>query len=231
LGHYLKDGSIAFSGRIDQQVKIRGHRIELTEIGVALNRLETIKDSVVVAREKSAGDKELVAYIVLAATPQPSPGALRSLLAQSLPDYMIPSVFVCVPSIPLGTNGKIDRALLPPPSSENTLSQEPFVAAETTVERMVIEILRPLLNVQQIGINDNFFLIGGHSLLGAQFLASVRDIFGVELSLRTVFDRPRVNDISREIERLILRKLESEKTAYAGSSSLHSSNGLTPKTL
>jgi amino acid adenylation domain-containing protein len=213
LARYLPDGSIAFSGRVDEQVKIRGYRIELTEIGVVLNRHEAIRDSIVVAREKSGGDKELVAYIVPAKSPNPTDRALRSFLNQSLPDHMIPSVFVCLPSIPLGVNGKIDRASLPAPTRENTLSYEPFVPANTAVEERVIEILRLLLNVQQVGINDNFFLMGGHSLLGAQLLARVRDSFGVELSLRTLFDRPRVADISLEIERLLLSKPESESVA------------------
>lgn len=213
LGRYLADGSITFSGRTDEQVKIRGHRVELTEIGVALNRMEAVRDSVVVARENSQGDKELVAYIVAATNPKPTYHAIRSLLAQMLPEHMIPAVFVYLSSVPIGTNGKIDRSLLPAPTSKNTLSHETFVTANTTMEKLVIEILRPLLKIQQIGVNDNFFLIGGHSLLGAQFLARVRDSFGVELSLRTVFDRPRVSEISLEIERLILRKLESERSS------------------
>lgn len=213
LARYLPDGSIAFSGRVDEQVKIRGYRIELTEIGVALNRHEAIRDSIVVTREKSDGNEELVAYIVPATSAYPTDRALRSFLNQSLPDHMIPALFVCLPSIPLGTNGKIDRASLPAPTRENTLSYEPCVPANTAVEERVIEILRPLLNVQQVGINDNFFLMGGHSLLGAQLLARVRDSFGVELGLRTLFDRPRVTDISLEIERLLLSKLESESAA------------------
>jgi amino acid adenylation domain-containing protein len=213
LGRCRPDGQIDFLGRSDEQVKIRGYRIELSEIGMTLNRHEAIRNSIVVAREKSDGDKELVAYIVPATSPNPTDHALRSFLNRSLPDYMIPSMFVCLPSIPLGTNGKIDRASLPAPTRENTLSHEPFVPANTAVEERIIEILRPLLNVQQVGINDNFFLMGGHSLLGAQLLARVRDSFGVELSLRTLFDRPRVAEISLEIERLLLSKPESESAA------------------
>lgn len=216
LARYRSDGNLDFVGRTDEQVKVRGYRIELNEIMVALNRHEAIQDCIVVAGERSDGDKQLVAYVVLATNPKPvKERDLREFLARSLPGYMIPATFVCLPALPIGPNGKIDRSCLPEPIPENILSYEPKVAAQTPVEERVIEILRPLLNVQQIGINDNFFLIGGHSLLGAQLQARVRDCFGVELSLLSLFDRPRVAEISREIERLILKKLEmGEASSY-----------------
>jgi amino acid adenylation domain-containing protein len=209
LARYLPDGRFAFSGRVDEQTKVRGQRVELNEVTVALNRHEGVQESVVVTREGVDGEKNLVAYIVPRPDFSPTDGSLRDFLATLLPDYMIPALFVSLPSIPLGPTGKIDRRSLPEPTSENTLRDEVFVAPRTPVEERLINMLRPLLGVEQVGINDNFFLIGGHSLLGAEFLARVRDSFGVELSLLGLFDHPTVADISLEVERLIMNKLQS----------------------
>ncbi len=208
LARYLPDGQIAFLGRIDDQIKIRGYRVEPGEIVATLNRHPTVAASLVVGREDSPGDKRLVAYIVPAPTSRPMEGALRDFLRISLPEYMVPTVFVRLAALPLGLHGKLDRAALPAPNDANILRENAFVAPRTPVEERVGRILSGLLRLEQVGMEDNFFLLGGHSLLGTQMIARVRDDFGVELPLRTLFETPTVRGLSAEIERRISAKLQ-----------------------
>jgi acyl carrier protein len=139
----------------------------------------------------------------------PAAADLRSFLQNELPDYMVPSVFVCLEALPLTPNGKVDRAALPDPDLENTLRDEPFTSPRTHIEERLAKILTTLLNLNEVSVNDNFFLLGGHSLLGTQLIAKIRGAFGVELGLRTLFDTPTIADLSTEIERLILARVES----------------------
>ncbi len=204
------DGQIQFMGRIDQQIKIRGYRIEPNEIMAALNRLPAIETSVVVAREDTPGDKKLVAYIVLTPEGKTTAGTLREALATSLPPSMIPATFVCLPDLPITPNGKVDRAALPVPEITHTLPEgEGITTPDSPLEERVASIMASLLGVQQIGVNENFFLLGVHSLLGTQVLMHLHEAFGVEISLRTFFDAPTVRLLSTEIGRQILTKLES----------------------
>jgi acyl carrier protein len=122
---------------------------------------------------------------------------------------MVPSIFVSVEAMPLTPNGKVDREALPHPSTENTIRDEPFTPPSTPIEERLAKILTTLLNLNEVCVNDNFFLLGGHSLLGTQLIARIRGTFGVELGLRTLFDTPTIADLSTEIERLILAKVES----------------------
>jgi len=209
LARYLPDGQIAFLARMDEQVKIRGYRIEPNEIVSGLNQHPSVLESAVVAREIGSGDKQLIAYFVTASQAQPSYADLRDFLGARLPAYMVPSTFVQVDRLPLTPHGKIDRAALPEPTAENTLKNEAFEAPRSPVEERLAGILTTLLGVEQVGLDDNFFQMGGHSLLGAQVIARVRDGFGVELSLRILFDHPTVREMSAEIERLIFVKLDS----------------------
>jgi amino acid adenylation domain-containing protein len=208
LGRYLPDGQIAFLGRIDEQIKVRGYRVEPNEIASALAQHAAIQASVVVSREDSA-DKRLVAYVVSAAGEQPTPTGLQNFLRERLPDYMVPAVFVRLQSLPLNASGKVDRAALPEPNPTNVLQDDRLVLPRTQVESRVADILGTLLGVGRVGVNDNFFLLGGHSLLAGHVIARARDAFGVELTLRSLFDHPTVEGISAEIERLILAKLEA----------------------
>jgi amino acid adenylation domain-containing protein len=204
------DGQIQFMGRIDQQIKIRGYRIEPNEIMTALNRLPAIETSVVVAREETPGDKKLVAYIVLKPEGKTTAGTLREALATSLPPSMIPATFVCLSDLPVTPNGKVDRAALPEPEVANTLPEgESITTPGSPIEERVASIIASLLGVQQIGVNENFFLLGGHSLLGTQIIMHLHEAFGVEISLRTFFDAPTVRLLSTEIGQQILAKLES----------------------
>ena len=209
LGHLLPDGNIAFLGRVDDQIKIRGYRIEPNEIVSALDQHSDVRESLVVAREDGQGDKRLVAYVVLTPDSRTSAAALRDSLRQHLPEYMLPAAFVRLDAFPLTPHGKIDRAALPEPTVENTLGNDSVEAPVSPVEERLTGILKTLLSVEQVGVDDNFFQMGGHSLLGAQVIAHVRDAFGVEVSLRSLFDHPTVREMCAEIERLIFAKLEA----------------------
>lgn len=215
LGRYLPDGQIAFLGRADEQIKIRGFRIEPAEIVKVLDEHPGVRASIVVAREIEAGDKRLVAYFVPATKALPAHTALRNFIAARLPEYMIPGAFVKIETLPLNASGKVDRAALPAPNAENTLRDDTFVAARTPVEERLASLLAPLLGLDQVSVEDNFFLLGGHSLLGTQLITRVRDAFGVELTLRTLFDAPTVSRLAAQVEALLLAKLEAMSEAEA----------------
>jgi amino acid adenylation domain-containing protein len=202
LARLLPDGQILFLGRVDDQIKIRGYRIEPNEIVSVLNRHESIRASVVVAREDGVGDKRLLAYVVSTPDVRITYTVLRTFISEFLPDYMIPTVFVRINELPLTPNGKIDRAALPDPTSANILLDDVSAEAWTETERRVAEIVGELLKLESVGRDENFFLLGGHSLLGAQLVARLREIFGVEIKLRSLFEAPSVSALSAEVERL-----------------------------
>ena len=206
---FLTDGQISFMGRADHQIKIRGYRIEPNEIMAALDRHPAIQNSVVVALEDTPGEKRLVAYVALVPGEEVTASDLHDALAASLPDYMIPAIFVLLEEIPVNPNGKIDRTALPAPDASNTLRDVITALPSTPTEERVAAIVATLLNVEQIGIDDNFFLLGGHSLLGTQVIMRVVEAFGVEMPLRTIFNAPTVRLLSTEIEQCIVAKLES----------------------
>src|SRR5215470_9943609 len=165
LARLLPDGQIAFLGRVDEQIKIRGFRIEPNEIVCALNQHPVVRESVVLAREDSSGDRRLVAYLVLEPDSDVTPKTLRTHLRSRLPEYMLPSTFVRLEAFPLTPNGKIDRVALPAPDPANTLHEELSEDPPTLTQQRVIEILAALLGHGKIGLRDDFFLLGGHSLL------------------------------------------------------------------
>ena len=207
--HYLPDGQIAFLGRTDYQIKIRGYRIEPDEIMAALHEHPAVQTSLVVAREDIPGDKRLVAYLVLAPEAEVTARDLQDMLATSLPDYMVPATFVVLEALPLTANGKIDRTSLPVPDAINTLQDEVIATPSTPIEEQLISILAPLLNLEQVGIDDNFFMLGGHSLLGTQLIARIAETFGVTLSLRTLFDAPTIRQLAAEIEQRLIAQIEA----------------------
>lgn len=215
LARRLEDGEIAYLGRIDDQIKILGYRIEPNEISAVLDRHPAIQTSLVAARQDECIEKRLVAYMVLRSEPSLGVAELRSYLQNELPDYMVPSVFVAVDSLPLTLNGKVDRAALPVPDRENTLVDEQFIAPRTPVEERLGVILTALLGVERVSVNDNFFLLGGHSLLGTQLIGQIRTAFGVDLALRSLFDAPTIADLSREIEQLIVARIANMSEAEA----------------
>jgi amino acid adenylation domain-containing protein len=206
----LPNGEIEFLGRLDDQIKIRGYRVELDEISAVLNWHPEVKASAVIVSGANREEKRLIAYLVLARQSQSTANAFREFLQQRLPDYMIPATFVRVDTLPLTSNGKVDRAALPAPNG-NTLPEEAYIAPSGVVEQRLAELIAPLLHVERVGANDNFFLLGGHSLLGTQLLTRISETFGIELSLLTIFDHPTLSGMSSEIERLILAKLDLAK--------------------
>lgn len=209
LGKFLPDGQIAFLGRIDQQIKIRGFRIEPEEIASTLNRHSAVRASAVIGREfGEEKETRLVAYIVLGENSSATANDLQRHLSSFLPDYMIPSTFVSMKSLPLTRNGKIDAAALPLPEQNNTLRNYACEAG-SPLERRVREILAGLLDLNEVGVDDNFFFLGGHSLLGMQLVTRLRDVFGVEVSLKSLFDHPTVRDLASEIEQLLVAKLNA----------------------
>lgn len=205
----LKDGEIAYLGRIDDQIKILGHRIEPLEIEAALDRHPAIGSSAVIARGIECDEKRLAAYLVMSNGITPAAAELRGFLQSELPDYMVPSVFMKLPALPLTVNGKVDRAALPEPSAENMLRDAEFTAPRTPIEERLARMVRSLLNLGEVSVKDNFFLLGGHSLLGTQLIVKIRSTFGVDLALRKLFDAPTIAELSAEIERQIIAKVES----------------------
>jgi acyl-CoA synthetase (AMP-forming)/AMP-acid ligase II/acyl carrier protein len=208
LGRFTSNGEIDFLGRVDEQIKIRGHRVEPNEIANALNQNPLVAASAVVARDVVGGEKRLVAYVISASSNVPlSPRGLQECLRTRLPDYMIPTLFVRITQIPLTSNGKIDRAALPEPVDDNTIHEEGFVAPSTPVQQRLAQIAGELLKVESVGMHDNFFLMGGHSLLGTQLVTRVNRFFGVELGLRDVFESPTIEDLAACVEKKIVKKI------------------------
>ena len=207
LARRLPNGEIAFLGRIDDQVKIRGYRIELGEISAVLNKHPSVKTSAVMAREDSTDEKRLVAYVVPATSLTPDEQSLREILRKTLPDYMEPAAFVWMDALPLTPNGKIDRSKLPQPDYGNRPDTGRFVAPRTPVEARLARIIADVLKLPRIGVEDDFFHLGAHSLLGAQIIARVRSEFGADLKLLDVFDAPTVAGLAVRIEQSLVQKL------------------------
>jgi amino acid adenylation domain-containing protein len=197
LVRYLPDGNLEFLGRIDTQVKIRGFRIELGEIDAVLAQHPTVREVRTIDREDRPGDKRLVAYLVLdrAETIEID---WRSFLLTKLPDYLIPSAFVAIESLPLTANGKVDRRALPMPS-DRSAEPELLVAARDEVEQQLTAIWERILNVRPIGIRDNFFAIGGHSLMAVRLFAEIDRIWGQNLPLATLLQAQTIEDLAKVV--------------------------------
>jgi len=193
---YLPDGNIEFVGRLDNQVKIRGFRIELGEIEAVLGQHSSLREAVVLVREDNLGEKQLVAYTVAAAGFLPSVNELRGFLQQKLPEYMVPSTFVMLVSLPFTPNGKVDRKALPAPHQTRPELEETFVAPRTPTEQTLVAIWGKVLKLEKVGIHDNFFDLGGHSLLATQVMSRIRSAFSIDLPLRRMFESPTVAEIA-----------------------------------
>jgi len=197
---YLPDGNIEFLGRSDHQIKLRGFRIELGEIEAALRSHEDICKSVVAIRADQKGGQRLVAYLVPIQQPGPTSQQMRSYLSERLPDYMLPSAFVLLDELPLTANGKIDRKALPDPDPTQNESGQVYVAPRTVLEEVLVNMWSDLLEIEQIGIHDNFFALGGHSLLATRFLSRLRAFLQAELSLRAFFENPTVASLAEALQ-------------------------------
>jgi amino acid adenylation domain-containing protein/non-ribosomal peptide synthase protein (TIGR01720 family) len=201
LARWRADGELEFLGRIDHQVKIRGHRIELGEVEAALLGHPGVAQAVAIVREDEPGDKRLVAYVVAAGDEAPDVGGLRAHLKQSLPDYMIPQAIVGLEALPLTPNGKIDRKALPIP--EGRPEGLDYVAPRTPVEETLAGIWAEVLKIDRVGVHDNFFELGGHSLLATRVTALVRERLGVELPIRDLFRTPGLGELAGQVEDLL----------------------------
>ncbi|HZR17083.1 MAG TPA: amino acid adenylation domain-containing protein, partial [Verrucomicrobiae bacterium] len=211
---FLPDGAIEFLGRIDDQVKIRGFRIELGEIETLLGKHPGVRECVVTVYGNTATEKRLVAYVAAASEPAPNASELRSFLANQLPDYMVPSAFVRIDSMPLTPNGKVDRKALPAPDQGRPKLDRQYLAPRNETESQLVNIWERVLGVRPIGIQDKFFELGGHSMLAVRVIAEIEKVFGRKLRLATIFQAP-------TIERLagVLRE-EVKETAVGNGTSL-----------
>jgi amino acid adenylation domain-containing protein len=208
LGCFLPDGQIAFCGRADAQVEVRGHRIEPDEIVSVLNGHPAVAASAVVARGECCS-RRLVAYVVPRDGQTLSASGLRDFLCERLPQYMIPSSFSRVAALPLNFNGKLDRNALPDPAPENLIWDGGYRAPSTPTEEQLARTLVALLEVDHIGADDNFFLLGMHSLLATQVAARVYELFGVELEPRHLFQAKTIARLAAEVDRQLIEQLES----------------------
>ncbi|WP_052517558.1 amino acid adenylation domain-containing protein [Archangium violaceum] len=209
---WLADGSVEFLGRVDFQVKLRGHRIELGEVEAALREQPEVREAVAVVREYGPGDQRLVAYVVPISPRPPGEGRgegatgpgldlteLRARLRQRLPEPMVPAAIVELSAFPLTPSGKVDRKALPLPGA--TGGSKDFIPPRTDTEQRLAELWKRTLGVERVGVTDSFFELGGHSLLATQLVSRVRSAFEVELPLRAVFEQPTLEGMSRAVER------------------------------
>lgn len=211
LGVMFDDGCLVHMGRKDFQVKVRGYRIEVGEIEAALLNLDNVKEAVVILREDRSGDKRLVAYVVPFGQPAPTLTTLRNALAEKLPDYMVPSTFVLMDALPLLPNGKLDRQGLPDADNSRPNLDTPYVVPQTTVEQTLARIWAEVLNIDQVGIRDNFFDLGGHSLAATRIVSQVIKHFQVELSLKSLFQSPTVAEMATVIAEYQGKKVDKEE--------------------
>ncbi|HEV7158724.1 MAG TPA: non-ribosomal peptide synthetase [Caulobacteraceae bacterium] len=195
LGCLTATGEIAFRGRNDDQIQHHGQRIEPDEVAAALARHPFVGQSAVIG-----GGEGLIAYVAPAAGATLRGSDLRAFLATRLPHYMLPAAFVRIADLPITANGKLDKAALPPPSAANSLPNAPYRMPVSAVERRVAALIEELLDVNGVGLDDNFFLLGGHSLLGTQLVLRLQDSFGAELALRDLFEAPTVQELAAKVE-------------------------------
>lgn len=203
LARYRPDGTIEFLGRIDQQVKVRGARVELGEIEAALTNHPAIHEAAVAAHINQQGKIYLVAYVVSSPDVTPSMAELREFLSTVLPDYMLPATFVRLSSLPLTPSGKVDRQALQPTGGTLLTDAQVSDAPQSPIEIVVAEILADILGVRRVGINDDFFELGGHSLLATQVVSRLRSTFAIDISLMQLFETPTVAALARHIERAL----------------------------
>jgi amino acid adenylation domain-containing protein len=199
LARYKLDGSIEFLGRIDNQVKLRGFRIELGEIEAVLVQHPMVREVIVLAREEGDAQKQLVGYVVSNSVGIPTTDELRSYLKERLPEYMVPSVFVMLEALPLLPNGKVNRHALPAPGGLRPILSAAYEAPRSEVERAIATVWQELLHLEKVGINDNFFDLGGHSLLIVQVNSKLREIFNRNLSIVELFQNPTISALAQYI--------------------------------
>jgi amino acid adenylation domain-containing protein len=220
LGRWSMDGNIEFLGRNDQQIKLRGFRIEPSEIEAQLDRHDTVAGSLVILRDDVGEEQRLVAYVVLRNQFDTDPRVscrelsqhLRSYLSERLPAHMIPSAFVPIQRLPLTPNGKVDRRALPPPTGEH-MYQMTYEPPLTTTEVEIAKLWESLLGVKRVGRGDNFFDLGGHSLLAMQLAVKIRDRLGFDVAIHLIFEEPILHQLASKLDEIWQMTLEARVTA------------------
>ncbi|BDA68746.1 non-ribosomal peptide synthetase [Calothrix sp. PCC 7716] len=197
LARYCSDGDLEFLGRIDHQVKVRGYRIELGEIEGLLGQHPEIQEAIVLMRGDVANNQLLVAYFVTNTETTLTTSNLRNFLKEQLPEYMLPSVFVQLKALPLTTNGKIDRRALPVPDGARPELEEVYVAPRSKMERAIAKVWQEVLRLEKVGVNDNFFDLGGHSLLMVQVNSKLKDVMNCNISIVEMFQNPTINSLAQ----------------------------------
>lgn len=199
LARYRSDGDVEFLGRLDDQLKVRGFRVEPGEVEAALRSHPAVTDAAVVAREDDHGQRRLVAYVVAAGTVPPSRSHLREHLRSRLPEHLVPAGFVTVDGLPLSPNGKLDRSALPAPESRAD-ADAPYAAPNTATERVLADVWATVLGVERVGVDDNFFSLGGDSLLAAVLFAKTARRTGRDIPLSLLFSGPTIREVARALD-------------------------------
>jgi acyl carrier protein len=196
-GRVLPSGAIEFLGRTDQQVKIRGHRVELGEIEAVLGKHEAVQQAVVMLSRDDVG-QHLIAYVL--ANPKPAAGSLEDYLSQRVPEYMIPGKILVVDQFPLNANGKVDRGKLAEIGLQSSKLKTESAAPRNATEEQLVGIWKEVLKADQVGVTDNFFELGGHSLLATLVVSRVRAAFSVQISIRALFESPTIESFAVAIQ-------------------------------
>ncbi|HEY0172382.1 MAG TPA: amino acid adenylation domain-containing protein [Pyrinomonadaceae bacterium] len=200
VARWLADGQLEFLGRADEQVKVRGFRVEPGEVESALRACDGVRDVAVAAREDAPGERRLVAYVVAGDGARPTTAGLREQLRARLPEYMVPGAFVFLDELPLTPTGKVNRRALPAPDSGAAASAASYVAPRTPTEELMARLWCDVLRLESVSAAADFFDLGGHSLLATQLVSRVRESFSVELPLRSIFESPTVEGLARHVE-------------------------------
>jgi acyl carrier protein len=210
-GRWRSDGLLEFLGRVDHQIKIRGHRIEPGEVESRLAAHPQVAEACVLARRLDDGSHQLVAYVVAT---NGDPSELRTYLAETLPEFMLPSFFVFLDRLPLSTNGKVDRRSLPEPDVA-AIRSKCHTNPRNPTEQLLAEIWSELLGVDDIGVEDNFFELGGHSLLAIQLRTRIRSAFDVEIPLTELMTATTIERLAARVEETIIADIEAMSDASA----------------
>ena len=208
LGRLLPDGCLIHLGRRDFQVKVRGHRVEVAEVEAALFKTGQVKEVYLMTTENTFGFNDLIAYLVPAETSPLTSGDLRRLLAESLPDYMIPSAFNILDALPMTPTGKVDRQALPEPNTGRPQLATPYVTPSGMIETMLVEIWTEVLGIDPIGAHDNFFELGGHSLLAVQIISRLQEWLDLDFPMPVLFEQPTICQLAHIVEDILATEIE-----------------------
>jgi hypothetical protein len=210
LGRLSEDGCLEILGRVDSQVKIRGFRVELSTVERILQELDLVKDAAVVSREDRFGESYVVAYLVLMGGAKLSGSQIRAAISNRLPEYMIPAKVVILPELPLTPTGKVDRRALPEPSLDRPDLDNRYQAPGTPIEMILTEIWSEVLDIEEVGVNDNFFDLGGNSLHAARIVSGAAGYFQLDFPLTVVMEKPTIAELAKIVAGKIKPSIKAE---------------------